>query len=82
MTKLKQAREKAGMTQEQAAEAVGVSLGVWRHYEQGSRRFDGTGLATILKAAIVLKCRVEDVIESAEIIGLIAQYRQTSETVL
>lgn len=82
MTKLKQAREKAGMTQEQAAEAVGVSLGVWRHYEQGSRRFDGAGLATILNAAIVLKCRVEDVIESAEIIGLIAQYRQTSETVL
>lgn len=82
MTKLKQAREKAGMTQEQAAEDVGVSLGVWRHYEQGSRRFDGAGLATILKAAIVLKCRVEDVIESAEIIGLIAQYRQTSETVL
>ena len=82
MTKLQNIRQKSGMTQAEAADACGVSLGVWRHYEQGSRRFDGAGLATILKAAIVLKCRVEDVIESAEIIGLIAQYRQTSETVL
>lgn len=82
MTKLQNIRQKSGMTQAEAADACVVSLGVWRHYEQGSRRFDGAGLATILKAAIVLKCRVEDVIESAEIIGLIAQYRQTSETVL
>ena len=74
MTKLKQAREKTGMTQEQAAEAVGVSLGVWRHYEQGSRRFDGAGLATILKAAIVFSCKIEDMIESEEIIELIKKY--------
>ena len=35
-TKLQHMRQRAGMTQAEAAEACGVSLGVWRHYEQGS----------------------------------------------
>lgn len=73
-TKLQHIRQMSGMTQDKAAEAIGISLGVWRHYEQGSRRFDGAGLATILKAALVFSCRIEDMIESKEIIELIKEY--------
>ena len=77
MTKLQHIRQMSGMTQEQAADAVGISLGVWRHYEQGSRRFDGAGLPTILKTALVFRCRLEDMIESKETIELLKEYGQT-----
>lgn len=65
-TKLKRMRQRAGMTQAEAAEACGVSIGVWRHYEQGSRSFDGASLKTIVTAAIKLDCNIEDLVEDEE----------------
>jgi transcriptional regulator with XRE-family HTH domain len=73
-TKIKAARVAAGMTQKEAAEACGISLGVWKHYEQGSRSFDGAGLKTIIRAAVVFKCKIEDLIEDEEAIGLLNEY--------
>lgn len=74
-TKLKRIRQRSGLTQAKAAEACGVSLGVWQHYEQGSRSFDGAGLPVIIRAAIVLKCRIKELIENPEIIRLLEEYR-------
>ena len=36
-TKLRAARDKAGLTVEQAAKAAGVSPRTWAHWEKGSR---------------------------------------------
>jgi len=74
-TKLQRIRQASGMTQAEAADACGVSLGVWRHYEQGSRSFDGAALPVIIRAAIVLKCRIEELIQNPEIIRLLEEYR-------
>ncbi len=76
MTKLQYIRKMSGMTQDKVAEAVGISLGVWRHYEQGSRRFDGAALPLILKTAILFGVKVEDMLESEETIELIKKYNE------
>ena len=44
---LKKAREKAGYTQAQAAEAIGVSDGTYKNYEQGKREPNGEKMVTI-----------------------------------
>lgn len=74
-TKLQRKRQAAGMTQEQAAAACGVSVGVWRHYEQGSRSFDGAALPVIIRAAIAMKCRIEELIENPETVRLLDEYK-------
>lgn len=44
---LKKAREKVGLTQTQAAEAIGVSDGTYKNYEQGKREPNGDKMVTI-----------------------------------
>ena len=44
---LKKAREKVGLTQAQAAEAIGVSDGTYKNYEQGKREPNGDKMVTI-----------------------------------
>ena len=44
---LKKARESKGYTQAQAAEAVGVSDGTYKNYEQGKREPNGDKMVTI-----------------------------------
>lgn len=44
---LKKARENAGMTQAQAAEAIGVSDGTYKNYEQGKREPNGDKMVII-----------------------------------
>ena len=46
---LKKAREKAGLTQAQAAIAIGVSDGTYKNYEQGKREPNGDKMVTIAK---------------------------------
>lgn len=79
MTKLKSIRERSGMKQDEAAAAVGISLGVWRHYEQGSRSFDGAGLKTIFTAALVLHCNISDLIENEDTSEALQRYLDRGE---
>ena len=79
MTKLQYMRKLSGMTQAQAAEACGVSLGVWRHYEQGSRPFDGASLKTITTAALVLNCNISDLLDDASTAAVFLRYVQRGE---
>lgn len=47
---LKKARENAGLTQAQAAKAIGVSDGTYKNYEQGKREPNGEKMVTIANA--------------------------------
>ena len=66
MNKLQRLRQAAGLSQSQFADAAGLNVGTPRHYEQGSRQFDHAELGTILKACIVLNCRIDDIIKEGK----------------
>ena len=76
MSKLPQLRQAAGLSQSQFAKAAGINVGTLRHYEQGSRQFDHAELGTIIKACIVLKCRIEDILEDKNIKDSWLKYRR------
>ena len=69
--KLKEMRQSRGLSQIQLAEKTGLSVGVLRHYEQGSKIFDNARIDTIMKVCIALNCKLEDVIENPEYLDLI-----------
>lgn len=67
MTKLQEARIRAGLSQAQLAEAAGIKKRSLQNYEQAGqhgRDFDRANLETILRACIALKCPLDDLIES------------------
>lgn len=74
MSKLKETRLKASITQKALAETVGMNLGTLRHYEQNSKNFDHAKMETILKTCIALNCKLEDVVESPQLIDLLKEY--------
>lgn len=73
-TKLKAARLRAGLTQAKLAELTGINPGTLKHYEQGSKPFDGAKFGTIFKTALVLNCKINDLIESEELVELFNEY--------
>lgn len=73
-TKLKALRVKAGLTQKDFANLIGINLGTLKHYEQGSRCFDSAKLDVIFTACIVLNCKIDDLLESEELIDTFNQY--------
>lgn len=73
-TKLKAARLAAGLTQAKLSELTGINAGTLKHYEQGSKPFDGAKFGTIIKTALVLNCSVGDLIENEEVIDLFEEY--------
>lgn len=78
-TKLKAVRVASGMPQTQLAELADINPRTLQFYEQGSKSFDSARLETIVKVAIVLKCKIDDILESEELIALINEYRQTNK---
>ena len=52
--KLKEYREKAGLTQRQLADRAGVSLSTLCKYEQGQKDVNGMALKTAVKIAATL----------------------------
>lgn len=66
MTKLKELRIAAGMSQSALAEAAEVNVKVLQHYEQGTKNFDNAKLSTIARICSALNCRLIDVIENPE----------------
>jgi len=63
MTKLKQAREAAGMSQAQLAKASGVNVRIIQHYEQEFRDINQAAAMTVRKLAKALHVRMEDLLE-------------------
>lgn len=63
MNTLKHYRTKAGLTQPELAERVGISHRTLQDYEQGRKPLEGARAITVLKMARVLGCTVEDLID-------------------
>ena len=76
MVKLKEVRQVKGWSQSKLAENTGLNVRTLQHYEQGSKVFDHARLDTILKCAIALDCKIEDLIDNEEYLGLIRTYNQ------
>lgn len=76
MSKLQEARKKAGLSQSQLAEKAGMNVRTLQHYEQGSKIFDNARIDTILKVCLSLRCRIRDVIENPEYVKLLREYQE------
>lgn len=77
MTKLKIMREKAGLSQSQLSKATGIHYRTLQYYEQGQMSFDSARFDKIISAALVLNCKIEDLIENPDIIDKVKEYSKT-----
>lgn len=77
MSRLKEIREKNGLSQKQLAEEMCISVRTLQAYEQGARDFAGARLDTILNTCITLKCSLEEMFTGEdEIFKLIERYEK------
>lgn len=67
MSRLQERRLAAGLSQSQLAQAAGLNLGAYQHYEQGNRNIDGAKIETLAAIAAVLGCKIPDILESVEL---------------
>lgn len=79
MVKLKEMRQAKGLSQNQLAEKTGLNVRTLQHYEQENspKMFDHARLDTMLKCAIALGCKLEDIIDDKEYLELIQQYQKS-----
>lgn len=63
MSKLKEIREKAGITQAQLAQESEVSIRMIQHYEQGAKDINKAQAITVYKLSCSLKCDMKDILE-------------------
>ena len=75
-TKLKAMRVKAGLTQREVVEQTGINAQTYAQYEQGVKNFDSARLGVILNTCVALNCKLEDIIESKDILKTIEAYNQ------
>lgn len=72
--KLKDVRLSKGLSQSQLAEEAELNVRTLQHYEQGTKNFDNAKIGTILKVAIALDCKIEDIIQNPDYLKLIEHY--------
>lgn len=72
-SKLKLAREAAGLSQAQLAEKTGIKKELLQFYEQRVRKL--TKLDAMLKICIALNCKMEEIIEDPETLELLEKYK-------
>ena len=63
MTKLKNIRDKAGLSQSQLSERTGVNIRMIQYYEQGFKDIKKAQGLTLLKIAKALGTTIEDLLE-------------------
>ena len=63
MSKLKEARERAGLTQKELSERSGVNLRTVQNYEQGYKDINKAQGLSLYKLAKALDVTMEDLIE-------------------
>lgn len=64
MSKLKDRRRAAGLTQAQLAVQVeGITIRTLQHYEQGTLDLNKAAAITVWRLACALDCQVEDLLE-------------------
>lgn len=74
--KLKELRERSGMSQSQLAKAAGVNYRTLQDYEMGRSNIDGAKLKTLLSLCLTLNCRLDELIEDPELVNLIKSYEE------
>ena len=72
--KLKELRERSGMSQSQLAKAAGVNYRTLQDYEMGRSNIDGAKLKTLLSLCQTLNCRLDELVEDQELIDRIKNY--------
>lgn len=73
-TKLRRLRVAKGYSQSELSALSGVTIQTLRRYEQSPVPIDGAKLKTLVQLAFALNCKIEDIIESEE---LLHKYRAT-----
>ena len=71
---LREAREKAGLSQVQLSKESGVNLQMIRFYEQGTKDINGAKLVTLLTLCDVLECRLADIVTDEKTLELLNKY--------
>lgn len=74
ITKLKQARLAAGLTQSQLASKTGINIRTLQYYEQGRKKIECARLESILKICIVLNVEINEIIDDQKLLDLYEQY--------
>lgn len=68
---LKEARMRAGLSQNKLAEQSGVNASMIQYYEQGKKDINGAKLKTLLTLCDTLKCGLRDLITDEETLELL-----------
>lgn len=66
MNTLKEHRKRAGLTQPELADKVGISVRTLQDYEQGRKPLEKAAAITVLTMARILGCSVADLIDPEE----------------
>ena len=74
MTKLQETRKAKGISQNQLAEAIGMSAQTIRSMEQGWRNINKAELSTLLKLCLALNCTLSDILDDEETLELLRKY--------
>lgn len=74
--KLKELRERSGMSQSQLAKAAGVNYRTLQDYEMVRSNIDGAKLKTLLSLCLTLDCSLDELVEDSELIDLIKKYTE------
>lgn len=61
MTNLQRIRKKAGLSQAELADIIGVSVRTLQDYEQGRRNINKAAADVVLKLAKALHCKLNDI---------------------
>lgn len=72
-SKLKLAREAAGLSQAQLSKRTSIPKKTLQFYEQGLRQL--SKIDTILKICIALNCQIEDITDDSETLILLEKYK-------
>lgn len=67
---LKKIRVSKGLSQQDLADATGISKRTIQCYEQGGKNIDNALLRTLCVLSLGLDCKIEDILEDEELIEL------------
>jgi transcriptional regulator with XRE-family HTH domain len=74
MTKLRNLRVAAGLTQRELSERSGVNLRMVQHFEQGQKPIDKAHIGTPLRLAVALGCSISDIVETEGLVDMASEY--------
>lgn len=76
-SKLKHMREEVGLSQLQLSDAAGVPIRTLQNYEQGRLDIDQCSFERIIRIAIALGCKVEDILSGDDVVEIVRRYRSS-----